>query len=270
MDKKTRKVAPNVVECVESGQLLIETNEFNNLFFWKCDLYQALPRNEPETLLHYLDSYKFKLDLAGELKQSTQHIRIRDNSKVKQHIKSSFDTETRGRPQLSLAECLFRWAVCVAFHGKKPAANALYGDTNCLTDHIKQPIKQLETHCFISEPYRQLYGSWDDLIPKAKKGQGGKEEQEKREFSYLLAHLIIMRFAPSIERTGKIVKEHCQDITTEYSSITNHEWATHQVSFSSHSSLQTKVTSLIEIMASYNQSNREERTNAQVKYYRNK
>ena len=250
---KFKKIAPNTFENIETKELFLNMNEFSDFFTYPIGLYNPLPRNESELMKAALKSREAMRLLEVQRGVMPNSLKFRELEEYFKMIDDNFPAETRGKPRLLLADCLYRWAVCVAFHGKKGGAEALSIDIK----ELKRSLRYLDEYAILSHPIRLAFEGWDSLIPSTKTPVLQKEKDIVA-FSYRLASLIIMKFEPSIEKVNKIAEEHCLQITSESLLDRNKQ------------KLSAEVNELIDIMESHSNKSREERKDIKTQYQLNK
>ena len=259
---KFKKIAPNAYENKETKQKILNTNEFIDFFTYPIGLYTPLPRNKKEKIKAYLNSSEAMRLLEIHLGAMPNSLKFRDLEEYFKLIDDEFPSETRGRPRLSLAECLFRWAICVTFHGKKGGADALDIDIK----ELKLSLNYLDEYAVLSHPIRLTFKGWDNLIPSTK-SPISQEEKDIVNVSYHLASLIIMKFAPSIEEVGKIKEEYSSIMTWESNPVIDK----HLLSTKAYTKgWLHKVSELIDIMKNHSNKSRKERNDIKAQYQLNK
>ncbi|TEW45323.1 hypothetical protein [Psychromonas algicola] len=257
---KFKKIAPNAYEHKETKQKILNMNEFSDFFTYPIGLYNPLPRNENEKIKAFLSSSEAMRLLEIHLGEAPNSLKFREeNLKL---IDDAFPAETRGRPRLSLADCLFRWAVCVTFHGKKGAAEALSIDIK----ELKMSLRYLDEYAMLSHPIRLIFEGWDNLIPSTK-DPVSQDEKDLVSVSYHLASLIVMKFAPSIEKVGKITEKYSATMTWESNPVEDK----HLLSTKAYTKgWLHKINELIDIMENHSKKSREERKDIKAQYQLNK
>ena len=259
---KFKKITPNAYEDIETKELFLNVNEFSDFFTYPIGLYNPLPRNESELIKAALKSREAMRLLEVRMGVMPNSLKFRELEEYFKMIDDNFPSETRGRPRLSLADCLFRWAVCVTFHGKKGGADALDVDIK----ELKISLNYLDEYAILSHPIRLTFKGWDNLIPSTKKPIS-QEEKDIISVSYHLARLIIMKFAPSIEAVGEITEEHSSIMTWESNPVRDK----HLLSTKAYTKgWLHKVNELIDIMENHSNKSRKERNDIKAQYQLNK